>query len=282
MDWRRVVSEIGRVLIGIGVLILLFVVYQLWGTGIHESRSQDRLQKEFSAAASEPAPDPGETPPPTPEGEAVAIIKIPRIGLEKAVVEGVGVADLKKAPGHYPSTPMPGEAGNAAIAGHRTTYGAPFNRLDELVRNDDIFVTTKAGKYRYKVYSATVVKPKQSEVLDPTTDNRLTLTTCHPKFSASQRLVIVADLVGEAVVPAVKRKPAQPADDAFSESLSGDPTARGPAILFGLLTFLIGCVIAAFGHYWRRWPSYLIGAPVFAVSLFFFFENFARLLPANV
>ena len=110
MNLRRVVGGIGHTLIAAGVLILLFVAYELWGTGIAEARSQHTLKKDFKAA---PGVDQSQVPPPTPEGEAVAIIKIPRLGLEKAVVEGVGVEDLKKGPGHYPGTPLPGQPGNA-------------------------------------------------------------------------------------------------------------------------------------------------------------------------
>ena len=117
-----------------GVLILAFVGYQLWGTGIVEARTQDRLRSDFLDALELPDPEPAEatapsptTPPrPVPTGEAVALLRIPKIGVEKAVVEGVGVEALKSGPGHYPTTPLPGQPGNAAIAGHRSTYGAPF------------------------------------------------------------------------------------------------------------------------------------------------------------
>src|SRR5687768_12040971 len=119
-DPRSILGGIGRAFIAAGALILLFVAYQLWGTGVAEARSQDRLKDDFGAAAAKPAkPEDAVAPP---EGEAIAIVRIPKIGVEKAVVEGVGVPDLKKGPGHYPGTPLPGQAGNAAIAGHRTTY----------------------------------------------------------------------------------------------------------------------------------------------------------------
>src|SRR4051794_4297351 len=123
MDVRRIVAGVGRTCIAAGVLILLFVAYQLWGTGLAEARSQDRLRSDFldilesptstttttsSTSTSEPGPDATTTTtaeaaaPATPTGEAVAIIRIPKIGVEKAVVEGVGVAALKQGPGHYP------------------------------------------------------------------------------------------------------------------------------------------------------------------------------------
>ena len=84
---------------------------------------------------------------------------IPKIGVDKIVVEGVGRNDLRKGPGHYPDTPMPGQPGNAAIAGHRTTYGAPFNRIDELEPGDEILVTTLQGPFTYEVTGTEIVTP---------------------------------------------------------------------------------------------------------------------------
>ena len=245
------------------------------------------------------------------EGEAVAIMKIPRIGIEKAVVEGTSVADLKKGPGHYVGTPLPGQPGNAAIAGHRTTYGAPFNRIDELERGDPIIVTTRQGSFRYETESTTIVRPSDSYVLDPTEDNRLTLTSCHPKYSARQRIIVVARLVGEAAPapppeaiaptttapPATTTPPTLAGDDdpvvssvppvepqpvSLQGGLSGEGAANGPAILWGLVAAAVFVAIWIWSRVWRRWPAYVLGAPVFLVVLFVFFENVSRLLPANI
>ena len=341
MDVRRIIAGIGRTCIASGVLILLFVAYQLWGTGLAEARSQDRLRSDFldvleaaptsSSTTSSTAPVPGETtttkapPPPTPTGEAVAIIRIPKIDVEKAVVEGVSVEALKRGPGHYPSTPLPGQPGNAAIAGHRTTYGAPFFRTDELVAGDEIQVTTRQGEFTYEVREKRIVKPTQNEVLDPSEENLLTLTTCNPKFSAAQRLIIIAVLVGEPV-PAEGSRPTtpemmpgeEPAEEPAEEpidddilatgetpdedpetpagtggpaaetpalddpSVSGDPAAKGPAILWGALAAFVWLVTWLLSRRWGRVTAYAMGTPVFLVVLFVFFENFARLLPANV
>jgi sortase A len=263
-------------MITLGCLILLFVAYQLWGTNLAEARSQDALRKEFKIIPGEA--DPSKALPPSPEGEAIAVIKLPRIGVEKLVVEGVGVSDLKKAPGHYPGTPLPGQPGNAAIAGHRTTYGAPFNQLDKMQVGDQVLVTTKQGPFEYDVTEMKVVSPKQVEILDPTPDNRLTLTTCNPRYSATQRLVLIAALKGPAAAPT---PPSKKVAIAHEEGLSGDPTARLPAILWGLAAGAVWLLAYLVGRRWRKWPAYFIGAPAFFVLLFLFFENFARLLPAN-
>ena len=298
VDVRRVIGGVGRALIAAGVLILLFVAYQLWGTGLAEARSQHKLTKQFRQVLAQPRPKPvtpgtpGDTPapPPAPGGEAVAILKIPKIGVEKAIVQGVGLADLKKGPGHYPTTPLPGEPGNAAIAGHRTTYGAPFFNLDELKPGDPILVTTRQGRrFRYEVTESKVVSPKETSVLQKTDDNRLTLTTCNPRFSASQRLIVVAALKGEALEPPPPapepQDPAQPKPVTLEESeaagLSGRNAANGPALLWGFLAALVALLTWLAGRAWRRWPAYLLGSPVFLVVLFVFFENFSRLLPSN-
>jgi len=293
MDVRRFVGALGRALIISGVLILLFVVYQLWGTGLAEGRSQGRLTKSFNQAlAAPPAPPgaPAPAPPRAPEGEAVALIVIPKIKVDKAVVEGVGLPELKKGPGHFPATPMPGQPGNAAIAGHRTTYGAPFSRLDEMQPGDDIYVTTRQAPlpFRYEVSERKVVSPDATEVLNPTEDNRLTLSTCEPRFSAARRLIVVAILKGEAAQPPPEQ-PSQPSTPAPPQSLaeseraglSGANAANGPAIAWGLAAALVGLLTWAMGRLWRRWPAYLLGIPAFLVVLFFFFENFSRLLPSN-
>ncbi len=269
---------IGRAFIAAGALILLFVAYQLWGTELAESRSQDRLRRDFSAPPGTTTPAPAPADAPAPGGDAVAIVRIPKIDVDKAVVEGVSVPDLKKGPGHYPGTPLPGQAGNAAIAGHRTTYGAPFYRLDELVPGDLVLVTTRQGAFRYSVTESRVVTPKEVEVLANTSDSRLTLTTCHPRFSAKERLVVIASLQGKAL-PA-RATPVEPGEGIAG--LSGDSTARTPAIAWGLLASAIAMVTWVFARYWRRWPAYVAGTPVFFVALFFFYENVARLLPANV
>ena len=284
MGVRRVVAGVGRALIFLGVLILLFVAYQLWGTGISEARDQKQLKNQFKTTQSTTPPPPSSTPttlPPTPEGDAVAIIDIPKINVNKAVVEGVGTEDLKKGPGHYPSTPMPGQKGNAAIAGHRTTYGHPFYDLDALKPGDDIFVSTRQGKFQYKVDHSMNVDPHDVAVLDPTPDNRLTLTTCTPRFSAAQRLIVVSELVGPAI-EAPPPSPATPVKELAKAGLSGKQAAKAPAIQWGIIAALIFFGTWYFARRWRRWPAYIIGTPIFLFVLFFFFENVARLLPANI
>lgn len=181
---------IGRGFIGLGTVILLFLLYQLVGTNFVTGRSQKALAAEVQEQW-EVSPE--EKPV---LGNGMALIKIPKIGVDAVVVEGVEVEDLKKGPGHYPDTALPGQLGNMVISGHRTTYGAPFYRLDELKVGDEITIFDAKGPYVYKVSESKVVLPTEIGVIAPSSDARLTLTTCEPKFSAAKRLIIVAQLVG--------------------------------------------------------------------------------------
>lgn len=300
---RRTIGFIGRTLVTTGVLILLFVAYQLWGTGIYEARAQSDLQSQFAkaqrghksttttTASSEiTTTSPGattttvEADPAPPEGGAVALIQIPKIGVHKWVVQGVGVPDLRKGPGHYPNTPLPGQLGNAAIAGHRTTYGAPFNRLDELNTGDRIEVRTLFGTYHYGVTEKLVVKPTQLEVIAPPTDKslaELTLTTCNPKYSAATRLVIHATLdnsvspppqVPPTTAPTASGHPSH-AGELVNET--GNVGASGASIaLWGFLALLVGGLWWLVFHRYSRWTTWLGGAVPFTIVLFFFYTYF--------
>jgi sortase A len=129
--------------------------------------------------------------------EAFAIIRAPslaHLGEGWTVVEGVGTAELKTGAGHMPDTPVPGMPGNAVISGHRTTYGAPFNELDQLSAGDFIEVETAVGTHVYVVREMLVVSPFDVWVTDPRQGAWLTLTTCNPEFSARERLVVFAEL----------------------------------------------------------------------------------------
>src|SRR5262249_7615083 len=202
---RTLIGAAGRVLVTVGLLILLFVAYQLWGTGIYEARAQSDLRDKFerevarSPATTTTAPASTSTttstttafpsltttttatPPTTmtapavvqapPEGDPVGVITIDKIGVDKVVVEGTSIPDPRKGPGHYQGSPLPGQRGNVAIAGHRTTYGAPFGDLDQLAKGDKVSIRTVTGRWQYELtQDPFAVSPSQIEVLDPTTD----------------------------------------------------------------------------------------------------------------
>lgn len=224
-----ILRTVGRIFIGAGVLILLFLAYELVGTNFvakqHQKSLVEDLERSWEAAAvpaasdpespateASPAQEPGSTnPTPQPQaprkrpaprrldpGDGIGVIEIPRIDVRQVVVEGIGVNDLKKGPGHYPGTAMPGEQGNVVISGHRTTYGAPFYRLNEVGPGDEVMLSTPSNVYTYRVTGTRIVAADDTTVVVRTDDARLSLTTCHPRFSARQRLIVIAELVASA------------------------------------------------------------------------------------
>jgi sortase A len=127
-------------------------------------------------------------------GEAIGRLRIPAIGLSEVVVSGSRPADLRKGPGFYDDVGLPGVPGTAAIAGHRTTYGAPFRNVDDLRRGDAIHVRMPYATFTYTVERTQIVEPSETWVLARRSFDRLVLTACHPLFSAAQRVVVFARL----------------------------------------------------------------------------------------
>ncbi|HET7405690.1 MAG TPA: class E sortase [Mycobacteriales bacterium] len=202
---RAAARGLGEFLLTAGFVILLFVAYELWFTGFYTAQQQHDLRNQLQHEWALPVPRSGPGIQEVALGQGVAILRIPRLGSDyvKVVVEGVNHDDLKKGPGHYPGTAMPGQIGNFVVSGHRTTYGAPFNRLDELQVNDAIVVETRTMWFTYHVTSKEVVLPTDIDVIAPVPDHPgqkptkayLTFTTCHPKYSASHRLIVHGILV---------------------------------------------------------------------------------------
>jgi sortase A len=129
------------------------------------------------------------------KGDSIARLTIPAIGVNEYVVEGTDTASLRKGPGHYPETPLPGDPGTAAIAGHRTTYGAPFRNIDELKRGQRITVDMPDGSFVYRVESTKIVDDQDLSVLDEVGYQRLVLSACHPLYSAAERIIVFSRLV---------------------------------------------------------------------------------------
>ncbi|MBD30400.1 MAG: hypothetical protein CL453_05465 [Acidimicrobiaceae bacterium] len=214
-------QALGRSLIILGGLTLLFVAYQLWGTGVLTERYQSDLEEDFSELIDEVGDTTSSNIDPEinesdefnyaellwrPEGQAMAQLVIPKMGLTATVVSGVSSESLRRGPGHFPDTPMPGMPGNAAIAGHRTTWGAPFGNIEKLEPGDEITIQTIQGSFTYVVLEQNggrgsfIVSPNEFDVLDQNFDsfpNRLTLVSCHPKLTARNRIIVVAELIGE-------------------------------------------------------------------------------------
>ncbi|MFI0410216.1 class E sortase [Actinomadura sp. 3N508] len=195
---RTVIRGMGELCITAGLILMLFVTYSLWGTGRYtqdqQNRLGDQLLKDWGKVTTERVK----------LGKGLAMIRIPRFGPDYrfVIIEGVERKDLRKGPGHYPGTALPGQIGNFVISGHRTTYSAPFNRLGELKRGDKILIDTRDKQYVYTVTGRDIVKPSATEVTAPVpqhpkrkpTKPLITLTTCHPKYSAAERMIIFGEL----------------------------------------------------------------------------------------
>jgi sortase A len=128
-------------------------------------------------------------------GQPIGRIRLPRIGLESVMVQGTDGGSLRKGPGHYPDTPLPGARGTVAIAGHRTTYGAPFRHLDDLERGDTVEIQMPYATFTYEVEQTRIVEPTAVEVTRRVSYDRIILSACHPLYSAAQRIVVFAKLV---------------------------------------------------------------------------------------
>ena len=217
---RYKIQVAGWALIWSGLFIFGYLGWQLFGTDFVNAGVQAEASADLSQTlASVPEPEPEtvdtelflggtQTPDVVPEsvslvseepveqGESFAFMSIPTLGIDDLVVyEGVDRETLKKGPGHMGATPLPGQAGNSVISGHRTTYGRPFFDFDQLDPGDRIEVETAAGVHVYEVREMEIVNPTDVWVTDPRAGGWLTLTTCHPKFSARERLIVFAEMV---------------------------------------------------------------------------------------
>jgi sortase A len=189
---RSVLRFVGSVLIVSGALLLsdagATLLWQEPVSWLVAEREQGELEEAFASPpkrvlARKPLP-----------GDAIGRLAIPRLDREYFVIEGTETEDLRKGPGHYEDTPLPGERGTVAIAGHRTTYGAPFRTIDQLDPEDEITIEMPYGTFTYEVEKTKIVEPTELSVLRKVRYDRLILSACHPLYSAAQRIVVFAKL----------------------------------------------------------------------------------------
>jgi len=373
----RPVRTFGLGVAWVALIGILFLFYQLWGTGVYAAQSQSNLAKEFqtlltaqpvialptttSSTTTTSLAAPTDTNPviSTPtntfnppdaqtlerirrvvnaeDGDVLARMLVPAIELDEYVVEGVSVSDLRTAIGRYRGSAHIGDLGNVALAGHRSTYGAPFGRIGELLPGDQIslvtpigtavyevmdpvdYVTTWASKVRSVGGGHVIVGPSDEFVIGDVGDNRLTLTACHPRFSAEERLIVVARLVDgrlplldpmygippaipapvpepEPVLegqtppetttttttippPLVERDPPK-AVESLQVSMTGLPTEFAPSFVLALLLLVVMTAVAVVANKMGRLTAILLGAAPFLFVLWQFFTHLELLLPA--
>lgn len=225
----KVAGIAGELLLTAGALVLLFVVYTLWGTGLQTAAAQDDLRDQFeqhlltrddtpaAAPEAETEGDDGVSSPPAPLelGDAYGILRIPRFGgsWERIVIQGTEPDDLKDGPGHYVDSVDPGQLGNFAVAAHRSGHGEPFAQFAELREGDIVEIETVDGVFRYELDDApdghndgNVIESTELWVVDPVpgepddtepTEARLTLTTCWPRWGSEKRMFATGVLVDE-------------------------------------------------------------------------------------
>lgn len=236
-----------------------FVAYQLWGTGLQTAAAQRDLRDQFEQAlqstSSTEAPTtsttvagsvppsteapvstvpPSVAPPPTvAPGDAMGIIELPRIGLDKTLVNGISIDNLRDGPGHFPESVLPGQLGNTAIAGHRTTYGAPFFRIDEVAPGDQIVITTLAGRFVYIATETVIVGANDYAEVVPTRDPdqaTISLISCHPRYTSRERIVVrgVLDATLSTPIVAATTTTVAPSTTAPPSTLPDEPVASTP------------------------------------------------------
>ncbi len=222
---QRVVLVAGELLMTAGVILLLFVAWQLWWTNVESDALQRDVVKDF-AQSQAPAPQPAgpaDYGPPAVgaepgTGETIGIMYVPRFGADytRPIVQGTTPAVLDALGlGHYAGTAMPGDIGNFAVAGHRQTHGAVLDNIDALVPGDKIYVQTREGYYVYVFRDSEIVLPAQRAVLLPVpnqpgvspTESILTMTTCHPRYGSEERFIAYSVL--ESWQPASAGPPAE-------------------------------------------------------------------------
>jgi sortase A len=272
----RVPASIARRGVQVFLLVVAaFIVFALWLSGLVQARSQIGLQHQFrTELESNLAPIGGAIP----KGAPVAVVQSDAIGLDQVVVEGSRSTQLREGPGHVIGSPLPGQPGNAVIAGRHTLYGGAFRHIGSLHPGNRIRVTTGEGVSDYIVTDVRRLSPGDGSFVQNQGDNRLTLFTSASSWSTDGRLVVSAKLNGKPYAPT----DLQHSLDADGLGLTGERDAA-PNFLVWLELLACAALVTAFlASRWSRTRVWLVCAPVVALLLWCFFESATRLLPATL
>jgi sortase A len=267
----------GIAIFGFGALIAAFLLFEFVASDLVYARAQRVLLQDLKVLTDRGAASRLDWSPAP--GDPVAMLSIPKLGLQSVVVEGTTSSSTAMGPGHLRGSPLPGRPGNSVIMGRRTTFGSPFAAIDALEPGDSIQVATGAGLFTYAVVDLQVVRPGQLDVLGPANTNRLTLVTSSPPYTATGRLVVIGQLLGrpagEPLRPETFLSPAE-------LGLQGQSGALGPILLWLEVLAAVGV-----GGVWlsrRGYPrvAWLLGAPIALALLWATFMAIDRFLPPTL
>ncbi|TMR06748.1 sortase [Actinomadura soli] len=282
---RQIGRAVTTALMVTGLLLLCFAAYSLAFAHVTYERQQRAMLAELSADFRESAAvaaaavagdrDLAATPG---RGEPVALLEIPKTGVREVVVQATGTRELRTAVGHYRPSPMPGQAGNAVLAGHRNLYGRPFARLGSLRPGDTVLVTTQEGRFTYTVeFAQTAPTGAQDFLSQGTFVNRLTLLTTAPRGKGG-RFAVVSRLKGGPAALRIKDSTGIKTDEL---GLARDSSGWWPSLGWGVLMLGALVVTAILYRSWRRPSTYLLTMPVLLALALLWFESLARLIPST-
>jgi LPXTG-site transpeptidase (sortase) family protein len=277
--WKTLVRPVaGGLITAVGIALALLILFLYAFSPLTASRDQHRLLSELTGnPKSTFALTSGIVPR---EGSPVALLRIPSLHLTKAVVAGTSASDLEAGPGLMPGTVLPGEAGNAVIAGRRLTFGGPFSSIGTLHTGDTMRVTDGLGTFLYSVRSVRTIASGRTDVVGASRDNRLTLITSNSSLEPTGLQIAVGKLVGR---PVASRTPPSSVTPASELGLSGDPNAGWAIALWLALFILVAAATGAALWRWRRpLPTYLLALPVLVAFGLLAAEAVARALPATL
>lgn len=297
------VERAGRFLLVTGLLLLAFVAYRVWGTGIRQQANQRDLERSFVEETKSLRNYSSQVPELPLMGDAIGKINIPAIELNAWLVGGAKLEQLERGPGVFAGSPLPGQLGNVAIAGHRESFGGPFEHLDVVKPGDEVIFTTQQGTFTYRVTGSRVVSANEVGVLRTVDPSRaiLTLVTCHPKWTSDERLIVSGELIGlhtplSATPVAVVGAPSTGSDGVSTDTVGGspgwfhEPGSAVPTLVFAALCALLWWAARRIAGPWsrtrravlRNMTAWAVWVPLFAVSLYFAFESLSGLLPASL
>jgi sortase A len=264
-----------RGLVVLSVSIVGFLVFVAVLSGLAQQRTQAGLVRRFrTELATQRAPIGGAIP----SGVPVAQLDVPAIGVHQIVVQGTSSGITRSGPGHLAASVLPGQTGNAVIAGRRVGYGGPFSRLAGLHPGDRIQVTTGQGRARYTVVGSGTSPSNRVRMMMPTGTNRLTLVTSDPPLLANRYRYVLARLDSKPFAATGHASRVERVD----LGLTGDPSILPTLFVWLLFAAIVGvAAVEAF----RRLPTacaWLVVAPLALTAAWLVYENFVAVLPATL